>query len=124
MHEPERQDLTSLDLGGDRFERVVANIMERSQFELRRRAAAPRVTGFSLLDGLLGWSRPALATAAALAAVSLVALSQLDRPTDADGEAAYFLSSSLPVPVQEWLEDGEAPGVGDGFGFVIASREN
>lgn len=123
MHEPERNDLTSLDLQSERVERMVSNILERTAFELRRRQRTVRVlSGMSVLDGLLGWARPALATAAALALISLAALSRLERPAPVTGDTAFFQSAALPAPVQVWLEEGQPPSVVDMF--AVTDGEN
>ena len=124
MHEPERNDLTSLDLSPDRVERMVVHIMERTAFELRRRqqAAVRALPHMSVLDGLIGWARPALATAAALALISLAALSRLERHVPSTDDPAFFQSAALPAPVQEWLEEGQPPSVVDMF--AVADGEN
>ena len=117
----ERQDLSLLDLPTDRVERMVSNIMERSQLELRRRqhaaAAAPR---FGLFDGLLAFSRPALATAAMLALVSLVALQQVE--SDESTDQTFIWSANLPAPVEVWLEEGQPPTMLDMI--VLGGEEN
>jgi hypothetical protein len=123
MFEPERQDLSALVPHNERFERMVSNILEQSALELRRRASMVRTPSFGLFDGLLAWSRPALATAAMLTLLSLVALSRLERNAgELAAEPAYFQSAQLPAPVQVWLEEGEAPSVLDSF--VLAKGEN
>ena len=124
MSDPERNDLSSLDLQADRVERMVSTILERAAFELKRRQRAGVLTlpGMSVLDGLLGWARPALATAAALAVISLAALSRLDRVVPAGDDAAFFQSAALPAPVQVWLEEGQPPSVVDLF--AVADGEN
>lgn len=122
MFEPERQDLSALTPPTERFERMVAHIMEHSALELRRRAAVMRAPSFGLFDGLLAWSRPALATAAMLALLSVIALSQLDRSSGVQGQSAYFRSAALPEPVEVYLEEGQAPTVLDML--VLDKEEN
>jgi hypothetical protein len=119
MKEPERLDLDALDPRRDheRWERMVRQIMTRSSAELQRRQGS---AVFGLFDGLVAWSRPALATAAALAALSLVALSQV-RTTPAIAQTAYFRTADLPAPMTVMLEEGEAPSVLD---LLVMSGEN
>src|SRR5688500_17722157 len=120
MMESDRQDLSPLNprTATDRWERMVTNIMERSALELRRRRVAPQ--DVSIFDGLLAWTRPALATAAALALMSLIALSQL-RTQPVSAQSAYFRSANLPPAVTVMLEEGEAPSVLD---LLVMSGEN
>ncbi|MGH7469042.1 MAG: hypothetical protein ACRENP_13890 [Longimicrobiales bacterium] len=118
MREPERPDLTPLDprREPDRWERMVRHIMARSTGELQRRQAAGV---FGLFDGLLAWSRPALATAAALTALSLFALSQLEsraQPT------LFIRSASIPAAMSVWIEEGQPPSMLDLI--VLANGEN
>lgn len=128
MFEPERQDLSGLTPSRERIERMVAHVMMQSAGELRRRAAQVRVSSlqsFGLFDGLLAWSRPALATAAMLAALSLVALSQFERSTagsEAPAFRSYFQTASLPAPVELWMQQGEAPSALDVM--VVSDGEN
>jgi hypothetical protein len=120
MREPERPDLSPLDprVDVDRWERLVRRIMTRSAAELQRRQAAGV---FGLFDGLLAWSRPALATAAALAALSLLALSQLKTPTLAQ-PATFIRSAAIPAPMSVWLEEGQPPSMLDLI--VLTNGEN
>lgn len=127
MFEPERQDLSALGPAPERLERMVSTILERSALELKRRAAgAVRAPSFGVFDGLLAWSRPALATAAMLALLSLVALSRLERQ-GANAEAmsfrSYFQTASLPEPVELWMQQGDAPSALDML-VVTGSGEN
>jgi hypothetical protein len=112
MKEPEAPDLTPLDprFEADRWDRMVSTIMARCALELRRRQNAPSLGVF---DGLLAWSRPALATAAALALLSLVALSQLETRTSLAQSVAYIQSPNMPEPLTILLEEGEAPSMLD-----------
>ena len=90
MREPERLDLSALDPRRDheRWEQMVHQIMWRSTGELQRRQGS---AVFGLFDGLVAWSRPALTAAAALAALSLVAVSQFRTPNVVT-QATYFQS--------------------------------
>ena len=110
MREPERPDLSSLDPRRDapRWEGMVRNIMARSLIELQRRQAAGV---FGVFDGLLVWARPALATAAALALLSLIALSQLQ--AGSTPQATFIRSASIPAPMSVWLEEGQPPNMLD-----------
>jgi hypothetical protein len=119
MKEPERLDLDALDPRRDheQWERMVRQIMTRSSAELQRRQGS---AVFGLFDGLLTWSRPALAAAAALAALSLVALSQFQRPTVVT-QSTYFESPGLPTPVAIMLEEGQALSMLD---LLVMSGEN
>jgi hypothetical protein len=112
MREPEAPDLRPLDprSQSERWDRMVSTIMARCATELRRRQTAPSIGVF---DGLLAWSRPALATAAALAALSLAALAQQD---NVPGESPVFIwSAVLPAPVEAWLQEGQPPTMLDMF---------
>ena len=122
MHEPERQDLTTLVLQPDRAERMVAHVMEHSQLELRRRQRASAGSRFGLFDGLLTFSRPALATAAMLALLSLVALQQAPKAAPTADNNTFIWSASLPAPVEVWLEEGQPPTVLDMI--VLGTEDN
>lgn len=113
MREPEAPDLRPLDPRNqlEHWDRMVATIMARCAIELRRRQIAPSIGVF---DGLLAWSRPALATAAALAALSLAALAQQDKaPLEAN--PTFIWSAALPAPVEAWLQEGQPPSMLDMF---------
>jgi hypothetical protein len=121
MREPEAPDLGPLDPGSeaDRWDRMVSIIMARCAPELRRRQNVPNLGVF---DGLLAWSRPALATAAALALLSLLALTQLENRTARAQSVAYMKSPNMPEPMTIMLEEGEAPSMLDML--VLSEREN
>jgi hypothetical protein len=108
MREPDRPDLSPLDLRPDspRWERVVRQIMLSSAAELLRRRAAGK---FGLFDGLLAWARPALATAAALVLLSVGVLSQFKTPKAMTNPVTFFESPGMPQPVSVWLEEGQPP---------------
>jgi hypothetical protein len=119
MREPERLDLSALDPTRDqeRWERMVGQIMWRSKAELQRRQGAP---AFGLFDGLVAWSRPALATAAALTLLSLAALAR-QGSTSTMLQTAYFESSGMPEEMSMMLEEGEALSTLD---LMVLSGEN
>src|SRR5262245_3237753 len=108
MREPDRPDLSSLDPRREphRWERMVRHIMLNSAAELLRRRAAGK---FGLFDGLLAWTRPALATAAALVLVSVAVLSQFKTPEAIASPVTFFQSPGMPQPVSVWLEEGQPP---------------
>jgi hypothetical protein len=114
MREPEAPDLGPLDprTETERWDRMVSAIMTRCAVELKRRQHAPSV---GIFDGLLAWSRPALATAAALAALSLLALTQFDGGGSLAQSVAYFRSPDMPEAMTIMLEEGEAPSMLDMF---------
>ena len=106
-------DLRPLDptLDRERWERRIATITALATPELVRRAMLSREseTGPSLV--LLGWFRPALATAATLAlcaAAALAMLLQSPAPEPAMAEALR-----LPAPVALWLGEEQPPSVAD-----------
>ncbi len=107
MRDPERPDLSAFEWDfNQRRDPMVKHIMWRAATELERRRQAGT---FGLFDGLLAWSRPALATAAALALISLYALSQVEARSANGLSGAFFRSAELPAPLQTWLEAGEPP---------------
>jgi hypothetical protein len=104
-------DLTPLDptLDREQWERRIAAIAALAAPELARRAAA----GSPALV-LLGWFRPALATAAVLALCAGAALATLQSPPiDSPEPAAAAEALRLPAPVALWLDDDQAPTVAD-----------
>jgi hypothetical protein len=121
MREPERPDLTPLDprREPEHWERLVRQIMARSAMELQRRQAAG---AFGLFDGLLTWSRPALATAAALVVLSLFALSRRGDTPTLIMPATFIRSASMPAPMSVWLEEGQPPTILDLI--VLTNGEN
>jgi hypothetical protein len=121
MKEPEALDLGPLDPRPDaeRWEAMVAGIMSRCAAELQRRQNL-RNTG--VFEGLLAWTRPALATAAALALLSLVALSRNESLAAGDASTTFIWSARLPAPVEVWLQEGQPPTMLDML--VLDSGEN
>ena len=117
MREPDRSDLSALDPQRDaqHWERMVRQIMARSAVELHRRQQAVR---FGLFDGLLAWARPALATAAALALLSLLSLTRGQTPA----MSTFIRSPAMPVEVSVWLEEGQPPSMLDLI--VLRNGEN
>lgn len=102
-YDDDRIDLSALAGFRDRASRdaAVARVLARLEPELARRAR--ELTPFGLLAA---WARPALASAAALAAVALLALGTLDR--DAPVPAGVADAFELPAPAMALLDD-EAP---------------
>jgi hypothetical protein len=100
--DPDRIDFMPLAL--QNRERLVAAILERAAL-----GAAPR----GPLSVVAAWARPTLAAAAAVAALSLVAL----RPGAATPEPAapstVVEALDVPSPVADWLAEGRGPREGD-----------
>lgn len=104
--EPERVDLSPLDLSGDRlaYERLVRRIMGSAGPELARRAGAT-----TPLAVLAAWARPTLAAAAVIALVALGALVATER-TRAPAELASVTDAlGVPEPAAGWLAEGREP---------------
>lgn len=98
-------DLSPLDPAPDgSLDGLVRAITERAGPELARRAAAR-----SPVTVLAGWARPALAAAAALAAVSLVGLSIARSGTSVAPLRRVPEELGLPAPVAEWVAEGRTP---------------
>lgn len=103
----ERFDFSALDLSKDpaRTERMVGSIMWRARAGLARRAAAHQVGAVELVAA---WYRPALAAAAAIAAVSLTLLATV-RPSPAVQTTAYVSASDVPAALSGWYEEERSP---------------
>ena len=102
----ERFDFSALDLTRDvqRTERMVGNIMRRARAELARRAAGREPGPVELVAA---WYRPALATAAAIAAVSLTLLATVRPPAV---QATETLSAGdVPTAMNVWYEEQRSP---------------
>lgn len=103
----ERIDLSALGLDQDpeRVERMVGGIMWRARMELARRAARREIGAFEMVAT---WYRPALAAAAAIAAVSLTLLATFQpRPVVATG--AYMSAAEIPAAMSVWYEEDRVP---------------
>jgi hypothetical protein len=105
----ERMDLTGLELTAVERERLVASIMTRSAAELQRRQTAD----VSPMVVLSHWMRPALATAAVLAALCVSILAFEPRPARPAPGLADALA--VPQPADEWLVSGRSPTAADLF---------
>lgn len=104
----ERIDLSSLDLGGDpeRMERMVGNVMWRARAELARRKNARLVTPVEMVAA---WFRPAIAAAAAIAAISLTAIATTRPADDVVQVGAYMSGNEVPASLTGWYEEGSDP---------------
>jgi len=108
--EADRLDLSPLDpeTEPDRWERLVAGIVDAASPELTRRAARA-----SLLGSLAELRWPALSAAAVLALISGAALAFTRQQTEV--EPPVFLVEALQVsePVRGWIDEGRAPSTSD-----------
>ena len=104
----ERFDLSPLDLGNDPegFEKMVGRITWRARGELARRAGSKRITPVEMVAA---WSRPAIAAAALIAAVSLTLLTTFGQPRNDLPAGAYMSGTEVPVALTSWYEDGTSP---------------
>jgi hypothetical protein len=103
----ERFDFSKLDLSNDpaRAERMIGNIMWRARAELARRAATREL---GPVEAMAAWFRPALAAAAAIAAVSLTLLATV-RPAPAVQTTAYLSDADVPATMSVWYEEERRP---------------
>jgi anti-sigma-K factor RskA len=104
--EDQRLDLSPLAARGDALERLAEAILKRAAPELRRRAAA------AALAGALGaWRRPVLVAAAvvAVAAGTVLALSERPAAVVAVGITSMTEALRVPEPAVTWLEEGRSP---------------
>ena len=109
----ERLDFSALDLDRDaeKFERLVGNVMWRARGELNRRAAAQTLT---LSEAVATWFRPAIAAAAAIAAVSLTLLATTGGRSEGETDAGAYLSSAgVPAAMTAWYEEDRSPTASD-----------
>lgn len=108
--EDDFRDLAPLDPGRDpeRWERMVGSIMAAAGPELARRASLP-APGMLLL--LSDWMRPAVSTAALLAAAAAAFL--LTAQPDAARTAGPGVADALGYPdaVAAWVDGGQTPSV-------------
>ena len=104
----DRFDLSALDVSRDpeRIDRMVGNIMWRARTELARRASAHPV---SAVEVVAGWFRPALAAAAAIAAVSLTLLATAGRSRAEVQSTAFISSAEVPAAMTVWYEEDRLP---------------
>jgi hypothetical protein len=106
MMEPERVDLSALDITADQlaYERLVRRVMGAAEPELQRRRAAR--TTLALLGD---WTRPLLVAAALVAVVAggVLMATERDGQPAAPGIAAEPLG--VPSPAADWLEEGREP---------------
>lgn len=115
----ERIDFSALDIGNDpeNFERVVGNITWRARMELTRRAARRET---SPIEALATWLRPAIASAAAIAGISLALLATLGRGDQEFETGAYMSSAEVPAAMTTWFEEDQLPTADDLL--VVASE--
>lgn len=100
-----RLDLRVLDpAAGGSLDALLSEINERAAPELARRATAR-----GPIAVLAGWAKPALAAAAALAAVSLVGLSIARSAGSAAPLRGVPEELGLPSLVAEWVAEGRTP---------------
>lgn len=103
----ERIDLSSLGLSQDpeRMERMVGGVMWRARSDLARRSRA-----LGPVEAVAAWFKPALAAAAAIAVISVGALTSVQR-SDADPVqvGAYMSGTDVPPAATGWYEEGGSP---------------
>ena len=104
----ERIDLSALDMaeGSERFERIVGQITWRARMELARRAALRQV---SPVEAVAAWYRPAIAAAAAIAIISVMALTTIGRHHTDVQPGAYMSGAEVPDALTSWYEEGSSP---------------
>lgn len=115
----DRIDLSSLDLSRDpaRMERMVASITWRARPELMRRRNTRPVTAVEMVAA---WFRPALAAAAAVAAISVGAIAMSNRSGEVVQAGAYMSGSEVPVSLTTWYEEGSSPTAAE---LLVAANE-
>lgn len=111
----ENLDFSELDLHRDpeKFERMVGAIMGRSRGELARRAAKRG----GAMESVAAWLRPALASAAAVAIVSVTVLA-LVRTEDVPHASAYLPATD--VPAAAWYDEDVSPTAAE---VLVATNE-
>lgn len=104
--DPEKVDLTVLDLASDRLahERLVRRVLAAAGPELRRRAA-----GSTPLVLLGVWARPVLAAAAVVAVLAAGVLAVTERGVQPEQGGTVADALGVPAPVADWLEEGREP---------------
>lgn len=104
--EPERIDLSPLDLAEDQlaYERLIRRVMDAAEPELSRRAGES-----GALALVASWARPTLAAAAVIAALAAGALFSTDRMQAEPADDSVVQALGLPNPAADWLEAGREP---------------
>lgn len=87
------------------MERLVGGIMWRARGELARRSRA-----LSPVEAVAAWFKPAVAAAAAIAVISVAALTR-GQQSDADPVqvGAYMSGTEVPAAATGWYEEGGSP---------------
>jgi hypothetical protein len=114
-------DLTALDptLDRERWERRISTIAALARPQLARRRAASESPSLVLL----GWFRPALSAAAALALCAGAALAMLLQGQAGTPEPALAAEAlRLPAPVALWLGEDQPPSVAD-LAFAVQGNQ-
>jgi hypothetical protein len=113
-------DLTALDptLDGERWERRISTIAALARPQLARRRAASESPSLVLL----GWFRPALSAAAALALCAGAALAMLLQGPATPEPALAAEALRLPAPVALWLGEDQPPTVAD-LAFAVQGNQ-
>ncbi|MDX1623638.1 MAG: hypothetical protein R3199_06625 [Gemmatimonadota bacterium] len=105
----ERFDLSGIDPTRDEasFDRVVDGIMAVASDELERRRTTARP-----LAAVSAWTRPALAAAAVVAAISVAGLAAVPRPpTSAEPEAGIAEALGVPADLGPFVRGEASPSV-------------
>ena len=101
----EALDLSSIDLDGERRERLVGAIMARVGPELLRRRSARGVLGL-----VAAWRVPVIAASVLITALSLGALALAERSAaPAPVSVDLYDALELDQPVRRWLAEGRGP---------------
>jgi len=112
--EDDFRDLAPLDPGRDavRWESMVGAITRAAQPELARRSRMPAPGMLMLLSD---WMRPAVSTAALLAAAAgtFLLTEQQTTATASTATTAGLADALYPVPVATWMDAGQAPSLED-----------
>lgn len=108
----DRFDFSTFDLEGnpEKLERMVGNVMWRARGELARRARAQTIT---VTEAVAAWFRPAMAAAAAIAAISLTLLATAGGPDAETATGAYMSSAEVPAAMTAWYEEDRSPDAAD-----------
>ncbi|MGQ0813278.1 MAG: hypothetical protein ACT4O1_02300 [Gemmatimonadota bacterium] len=104
----ERIDFSALDIERDRqrIERMVGSVLWRARAELARRAATQNV---GVVEAVAAWFRPAIAAAAAIAAISVAMLATVGRSSPETQTGAYMSSAFVPAAMTSWYEEDRLP---------------